>query len=177
MNVAIRRVDMITDRITIVTNFREVSFGSPHFSCYVPSFLVPSSSTTTTSTTSSKSQQQQPQHNPLRQVVAFAGITMDMSEQMGCFSESLNWDTLKDWILIRKLVETQRAHLPDEKEETTIACPLQKKPKQNDETKQQQLLQQNTTTKINNDTRFLKTLVSDTNDDIFKHVLSFLVDG
>ena len=134
VNLAVRRVDKISDRITIVTNLRHVSFGSPDFSCYSTGFLV--------------ERHPNQQHNLQRRVVALAGVTMEMSEQVGCFSESLNWETLKDWILMRSLVETQRAQ------------PMK-----------------DTTAPANTNDKMIQSLVVEANDDIFKRVLSFLVDG
>jgi len=149
-NLSFRRVDKISDRITIITNLREVSFGSPDFSCFTSNFLLPFSPATTTG-------KHQNHHLPQkRRVVALGGISWEMSEQLGCFSESLNWTTLKDWILVRKLVEQNRA------EPTVMTMTVGTAGTTETEKKEGQII---------------TALVTETNDDIFKRVLGFLVDA
>ena len=133
-NCTFRRVDKISDRVTFQTNLRTVSFGSPAFSSFHQKWLLPNPEPQ-----SDKASQH------LDKVVAFAGITCEMSENMGCFSESQNWMRIKDVVLLRHLVAQDRA------------IPLQTAQPQND------------TDSI------LQALVMDTNQDVFRRVLSHLL--
>ncbi|CAB9510466.1 expressed unknown protein [Seminavis robusta] len=96
INIAFRRVDKITDRVAIQTNVRTVHYGSPDFSCFPPKWLLPR-------------YQEDDDNNHARKIVALGGIASVLSEQIGCFSESQHWMRLKDWILVRTLVEQGRA--------------------------------------------------------------------
>lgn len=125
-NIFIRRVDKISDRIELQTNQRNVAFGSPAFSNFRKSWLLPFS--------------EDEQERNLHKVVAFAGITSEMSEDMGCFSESQNWGRIKEFVLLRDLVSQDRA-TPTEGRQANI----------------------------------LQTLATDTNQDIFRNVLSYLI--
>jgi hypothetical protein len=136
-NLALRTVDHIVDRIIIVTNLRKVAFGSPGISGFPMHHLLPTYKST------------QNEHVPFRRVVALAGVSSHMTEEIGCFSESMHWMRLKHLIIARKLVEQERA---DVMPTNLLKNPLEQKEDQT-----------------------LSELVVNANDDVFHRVLSFLV--
>jgi hypothetical protein len=114
VNIATRRVDKITDRITLKTNRRTVSFGSPDCSGFLQKWLLPHHNDNgKEESTADDDDHDIPVAVVPRKVVALGGIASTMSEELGCFSESQNWRRLKHWILIRRLVDQNRAFVPE----------------------------------------------------------------
>lgn len=126
-NCTFRRVDKISDRVTFQTNLRTASFGSPAFSGFLRNWLLPFSGN-------------KPVY-ALHKIVAFAGVTSEMVEDIGVFSESQNWMRVKEFVLVRDLVSQDRAVPVQDPDGDSI----------------------------------LQTLVLDTNQDIFRRVLTHLL--
>lgn len=172
-NVSVRRVDHIVDRMTIMTNLhRQVSFGGPRLGggggggCDSLSlreeYLLPtynyqnececdSNSSSDNNATNTNTNN----NSNYRRVVAFAGLVSEMSELVGCFSESVHWYSLKDLIRTRALLEQGRAS-------TVAAVNISSDSDSN-------------ATSSSDSTMMLQDLLVNANDDIFCHVLSFLV--
>jgi hypothetical protein len=157
-NVSMRRVDHIVDRMTIVTNLRQVSFGGPPFGggggclCDREESLLPTfyEDSSTNNNINNKCN--------YRRVVAFAGLVSEMSELVGCFSESVHWYSLKDLITTRALLEQGRARVSTEVKASNESSDSSE-----------------SNSNSNNRTMMLQDLLLNANDDIFCHVLSFLV--
>ena len=144
LNMSLRTVDKITDRITFLTNQRTVSFGSPAISGYTTTpLLVPYPITNCNNNNSNNNNQQT---MSFRKIVALAGLTQEMAEQVGCFSESQHYQHVKPFIVMRALVEQNRA------------LPIEALSNVND-----------------TNSNVLTCLMRDTNQDIFKYIVSFLV--
>ena len=122
----------ILDGVTFVTNRREVHFGGHGGSRYEDSMMMST------------------RLNAFR-IVAFTGSELGVMHRIGYFAENISWETIRPLVMLRWLVERERASLSLSIEECT----------------KEQLV--------------VRTLVgADSSetlpDEIFRHVLWFLID-